>query len=73
MVVFAQDAEAQCGMCKAVAESENVGAGLNLGIIYLMAAPYILFAIVFHKRIWRFYKEFRGIYDEERVDADPAK
>ena len=39
---------AQCGMCKAVVESNlesgdsAVGAGLNFGILYLMAFPYIL-------------------------------
>ena len=51
---------AQCAMCKAVVESniENggtKGAGLNDGILYLMAMPYIamiLFAIgyYFHNR-----------------------
>ena len=37
---------AQCAMCKAVVESNlkeggSVGAGLNHGILYLMAMPYI--------------------------------
>ncbi len=44
---FSQDAQAQCAMCKAVAESGiegggSVGTGLNQGILYLMAVPYIL-------------------------------
>tara|TARA_B100000902_G_scaffold5077_2_gene6546 strand:+ start:1531 stop:1773 length:243 start_codon:yes stop_codon:yes gene_type:complete len=47
---------AQCAMCKAVVESnfENgslKGAGLNDGILYLMAMPYIAmltFAIAFY-------------------------
>ena len=39
---------AQCAMCKAVVESNiendanSVGAGLNSGILYLIAFPYIL-------------------------------
>ena len=37
---------AQCAMCKAVVESNlkeggNIGAGLNQGILYLMAMPYV--------------------------------
>lgn len=39
--------EAQCAMCRAVTESSHqggssVGDGLNLGIVYLMAFPYLL-------------------------------
>ncbi|MBT8196156.1 MAG: hypothetical protein HKO56_01160 [Bacteroidia bacterium] len=38
----------QCAMCKAAVESEaenggSIGAGLNSGILYLMAVPYLLF------------------------------
>ena len=38
-------------MCKAVVESnmengDNIGAGLNDGILYLMAMPYISLAVV---------------------------
>lgn len=39
--------EAQCAMCRAVVESEAGGKtaeGLNNGIVYLMAIPYILVA-----------------------------
>ena len=38
-------AEAQCAMCRAVLESEegqSTAKGINNGIIYLMAIPYIL-------------------------------
>lgn len=38
-------AEAQCAMCRAVLESEEGQAaaeGINDGIVYLMAIPYIL-------------------------------
>lgn len=37
--------EAQCAMCRAVLESEegqSTAKGINNGIIYLMAIPYIL-------------------------------
>lgn len=37
---------AQCSMCRAVAESaqdeNNIAAGLNSGILYLLAIPYLL-------------------------------
>jgi len=42
--------EAQCAMCRAVLESEgNVSSaeGINNGIVYLMAIPYILIAGLF--------------------------
>lgn len=43
------DLEAQCSMCRAVLESEEgqqTAKGINNGIIYLMAIPYILVAAV---------------------------
>ncbi|WP_250435172.1 hypothetical protein [Hanstruepera flava] len=43
--LFSTPAEAQCAMCRAVLESEEgqgVAKGINDGIIYLMAVPYIL-------------------------------
>jgi len=47
---------AQCAMCKAVVEAnlesgDDIGSGLNDGILYLMATPYIfvlLFGIFFY-------------------------
>ena len=42
-------AEAQCAMCRAVLESgdeQEVAKGINNGIIYLMAVPYILIAVL---------------------------
>ncbi len=40
-------ASAQCAMCKAVVESGDaeIAEGVNSGIIYLMAFPYILVAV----------------------------
>lgn len=43
--LFIIDAEAQCSMCRAVLESEqdkSVAEGINNGIVYLMAFPYLL-------------------------------
>ncbi len=43
--------QAQCAMCRAVLESgENtaVAEGINNGIIYLMAVPYILVGGIFY-------------------------
>jgi hypothetical protein len=50
--------DAQCAMCKAVAEDASsqtgVGKGINAGILYLMGIPYILLTILyfsfFHKK-----------------------
>jgi hypothetical protein len=42
--------EAQCAMCRAVLESEenvSVAEGINNGIVYLMAIPYILIGALF--------------------------
>lgn len=43
--------EAQCAMCRAVLESEgntSSAEGINNGIVYLMAIPYLLVAGVFY-------------------------
>lgn len=47
LTIYALSAQAQCAMCKATAETdleggEGVADGLNEGILYLMAFPYIL-------------------------------
>ncbi|HNR56082.1 MAG TPA: hypothetical protein PKJ19_13010 [Flavobacteriales bacterium] len=60
-----------CAMCKAVVESgegsgnifggeQAIGKGLNMGILYLMAVPYVLLFLLFRKRILGFVKEFAG-------------
>ncbi|MBN09592.1 MAG: hypothetical protein CMC79_04395 [Flavobacteriaceae bacterium] len=49
---------AQCSMCRAVLESEEgqqTAEGINNGIVYLMAIPYILVALVG----WRIYKIYK--------------
>ncbi|NNE01864.1 MAG: hypothetical protein HKN52_01760 [Eudoraea sp.] len=49
-LVFPVTSEAQCAMCRAVLESEenaSVAEGINNGIVYLMAIPYILIGALF--------------------------
>ena len=46
-LIVPQEGLAQCAMCRAVLESEgkkDVAEGINDGIVYLMAIPYILIA-----------------------------
>ena len=59
---------AQCAMCRAVAESgdkngQHVVGGLNNGILYLMAIPYVLIFFFFRKKIWGFLKELRALWN----------
>ena len=50
-LLLTTDSDAQCAMCKQVAEDtaedggQAVGLGLNNGIKYLLVIPYILFGI----------------------------
>ena len=60
IAVAISGADAQCVMCKAVAEDSAaegaVGRGINQGILYIMAVPYILLGtigyLIFKK--WKF-------------------
>jgi len=59
VVLFPTLMEAQCAMCRAVVESEVGGKtaeGLNNGIVYLMAIPYLLVAGLG----FLIYRKFRG-------------
>ena len=58
LILFIDTVNAQCSMCRAVLESEEgqqTAKGINNGIIYLMAIPYILVALVGWK-IFKIYK-----------------
>jgi hypothetical protein len=60
MVFSAVDVDAQCAMCSATAEAgakngNTEANGLNNGIMYLLAAPYLAVAIVGY--VW--YKKYR--------------
>ncbi len=60
------DLNAQCAMCKAVVEEgqgtfggeQAIGRGLNRGILFLLAVPYLLIFLVFRRKILGFLKEF---------------
>lgn len=51
-VFHLQSVMAQCAMCRASVESNvsdgdtSVGAGLNMGILYLFVAPYLLMMVI---------------------------
>lgn len=51
VLLLPESIEAQCAMCRAVLESESSGRtaeGINNGIVYLMAIPYVLVAGLFY-------------------------
>ncbi|MCK0155553.1 hypothetical protein MWU65_00060 [Cellulophaga sp. F20128] len=51
LLLLPQLSEAQCAMCRAVLDSEENRAaaeGVNNGIVYLMAVPYVLVATIFY-------------------------
>lgn len=59
LLIATIEVQAQCPMCKAAVESSvkggqsNAGKGLNNGILYLLAAPYLfvgILGIVWYKR-----------------------
>jgi len=60
--LFFIKSNAQCAMCRAVLESEEgqtAAQGINDGIVYLMAIPYILVGGVGYF-IYRKYKGLKG-------------
>ncbi|WP_299532278.1 hypothetical protein [Ulvibacterium sp.] len=59
LLLFSSSVEAQCAMCRAVLESEgnrSTAEGINNGIVYLMAIPYILVGVLFYF----VYRKIRG-------------
>lgn len=52
-----------CSQCKLLAEQGaeldegSFGSGINTGILYLMAIPYVLLFVLFRKRIVRLFKK----------------
>ncbi len=52
LVLFSVKASAQCAMCRATLENNvsngdiGIAAGINFGILYLFAAPYIVIALI---------------------------
>jgi hypothetical protein len=62
---------AQCAMCRGSVEStmgngrNNVGIGLNTGIMYLFVMPYLIFAVVAY--LW--YRNSKKAREEHRLVA----
>ena len=54
---FYEGIHAQCAMCRAVVEQggEEVAEGINSGIVYLMAFPYLIAAV----SIYLFYRNWK--------------
>lgn len=47
--LFPKELEAQCAMCRAVlesGESQEAAEGINNGIVYLMAIPYLVVGVI---------------------------
>ena len=66
VTVVITNSEAQCAMCKAAAESDlennktSIARGLNKGILFLMAVPYIIVAVIFRKDIILLLKNIKN-------------
>ncbi|MBS1636094.1 MAG: hypothetical protein JST26_09275 [Bacteroidetes bacterium] len=64
-MLLPQISEAQCAMCKAAVESNvksdpnSVAKGINKGILYLMAVPYLLLMFIFRKQIATVWRKLR--------------
>ncbi len=62
LLLLTAAAYSQCAMCKAAAESDlqnnpnSLAQGLNKGILFLMAVPYIIVSVIFRKDIALFMK-----------------
>lgn len=67
LIIFcAVDAEAQCAMCRKVAEdasknpSGNISRNVNAAILYLMTVPYLALGFIFRKQLVGLYRSWRG-------------
>lgn len=65
LVLIAVNMDAQCAMCKAAAESDlennskSIARGLNRGILFLMAVPYLIVGVIFRKELGHLLKNFK--------------
>lgn len=76
LLLVSSIAEAQCAMCRATVGSNLsegrgvIGTGINFGILYLLATPYILVGGLFLVYRWHAKKEFLQQYSlKERLRA----
>jgi hypothetical protein len=70
LLLLPNPGEAQCAMCKATVESSvgqanSIAGGLNKGILYIMAVPYLLLTFIFRKQLIIAWKLWRGKYVPE--------
>lgn len=66
-VLFFLKTNAQCAMCRAVLESgedQSAAEGINNGIMFLMAVPYILVAVIG----FYIYKTFNNPKKSKKTD-----
>jgi hypothetical protein len=60
----APEVQAQCAMCKEAAEKsmkhdpKSIARGLNSGILYLMAVPYLAIMFIFRKQLLQLWRKF---------------
>jgi len=65
-LILVQDGFSQCAMCKAAAESnlehdpKSIARGLNKGILFLMAIPYVIVGLIFRNDIVQLIKNIRS-------------
>ena len=69
VIIFTGDLSAQCPMCKMAAESDlanggSTGKGLNAGILYMLATPYLLVGTVGYLW-WRNNKKAEASSEEQ--------
>lgn len=59
MFLTSELVSAQCSMCRAVVESDisGKGTGINNGIVYLMAFPYVLVALIAVGLVYKMRKD----------------
>src|ERR1700741_2712597 len=76
LLFFVIDSTAQCAMCKAAAESDlennsrSIARGLNSGILFLMAMPYLIVGVIFRKELAAFVK---GIKERRKMPLSKGK
>jgi hypothetical protein len=70
-VAIATDVAAQCPMCKMAAESNlknggTMGRGLNNGILYMLAAPYVFVGVLVY--LWK--RNSKQVLEDDNINAD---
>lgn len=74
-IAIGTDASAQCAMCRGSVESSmgngrnNVGVGLNTGIMYLFVMPYLLVGVIGY--LW--YRNSKRARDERQLVLSRVK